>query len=288
MFELYSPQNLRDAIEIELRNTDDPKTAAIIAMKRLKKDPDYYQDNFGVMTKARVTKYIRKFRGKDSKLKYKYREDVGKGRSDEEQIKLKMIFDSNGLYHSFDNIGFEARIGNENISEKAFSKTKEIENNINVFDKEHVSAIDEDGNVLFSKIGNYNEIDFSEDETRELRNVEVLTHTHPEDKSFSAEDVFLALSLGVKELRVKTPENTYFFKIGHKDVGKARSNNRTFMVVLKELNYSVRLEISKKVRNGDMTIEDAEKQHREILWNMVEKSPVLSGIFFIGYGKENK
>lgn len=44
MFEKYSPMTLRNAIEFELQKTDDPKTAAIIAMKKLKENPEYYED----------------------------------------------------------------------------------------------------------------------------------------------------------------------------------------------------------------------------------------------------
>jgi hypothetical protein len=47
LFEHYSPQALRDAIEIELQSNPnlDAKAAAMIAMKRLGDNPMWYQLN---------------------------------------------------------------------------------------------------------------------------------------------------------------------------------------------------------------------------------------------------
>jgi|WetSurMetagenome_2_1015567.scaffolds.fasta_scaffold03660_1 hypothetical protein len=45
----YSPQLLRDAIEIELQKTFDSKQASITAIKRLQSDPEYYFKNFGLV-----------------------------------------------------------------------------------------------------------------------------------------------------------------------------------------------------------------------------------------------
>ena len=53
-FNKFSPQLLRDAIEFELRKTDDAKTASIIAIKNLEKNPEHYVQ-FGVMAKAKNT-----------------------------------------------------------------------------------------------------------------------------------------------------------------------------------------------------------------------------------------
>ena len=70
LFKDYSPQCLRDVIEYELKSTDDAKTAAIMAIKNLNKDPGHYMQ-FGVMTKA---KYISRT-GSPGKYKYVYAED---------------------------------------------------------------------------------------------------------------------------------------------------------------------------------------------------------------------
>jgi hypothetical protein len=53
MFEKFTPQQLRDAIEIEMQKTDSVQLAANIAIKRLEKDPEYYEKK-----KKRVIKSI--------------------------------------------------------------------------------------------------------------------------------------------------------------------------------------------------------------------------------------
>ena len=68
-FNLYTPQQLRDAIEIELRKTNDPKTAAIIAIKRLNKDPEFY-----AMEKAAGYKYFKKIPDGKGGCRYFYTE----------------------------------------------------------------------------------------------------------------------------------------------------------------------------------------------------------------------
>lgn len=71
-FKTYSPQDLRSAIEYEMQKTDDPKIASIMAIKKLKKDPEYYLDE---MHKARPTKYIRRTPDGKGGYTYVYKEE---------------------------------------------------------------------------------------------------------------------------------------------------------------------------------------------------------------------
>lgn len=70
LFSGYLPQDLRNAIEIELQKTDDAKLAAIIAIKRLNLNPEYYQ----TMQKADRPnhKWIKKIPGANGKARYFY------------------------------------------------------------------------------------------------------------------------------------------------------------------------------------------------------------------------
>lgn len=105
MFKNYTPQQLRDAIEIELQKTDDIKMATVIAMKRLKKDNTFYEKMekgikynirgsktmkkiflkvldgvFIPLKKAQTTKYIRRIPKAGGGYTYIYKEDdKGKG-----------------------------------------------------------------------------------------------------------------------------------------------------------------------------------------------------------------
>jgi hypothetical protein len=56
MFENYTPKQLRDAVEIELKLCEDVKQATYNAMAQLKKNPAHYED----MQKARSHKYVRR------------------------------------------------------------------------------------------------------------------------------------------------------------------------------------------------------------------------------------
>lgn len=62
-FKDFSPSLLRFAIEIELQNTDSPDAASMIALAKLKENPEYYKNKYGYiepMQKARITKYIKR------------------------------------------------------------------------------------------------------------------------------------------------------------------------------------------------------------------------------------
>lgn len=287
-FSLYTPQQLRDAIEVEMQKTNDPKTAAITAVKKLNADNNYLK-----MEKAKdITKLIKKIIINKLGIQQTVYVEPEEKKEEKTDVKLKMRFDSHSLIFNFNLIGFEERVGDEKTTEKALNKAKDIENNISSFDKEHTNIINEEGKILLSKSGNYDEIDFDEKEINTIRNSEILTHTHPQERSFSAEDVFLALSLGIKELRVKTPENTYFFKISHKSPAKdknyLKNKNRKFMTVLMNLNDHVTDIYSKKVQAKTISAEEAEKEHREVIWGMVADSPLLADDFNIEYGKVGK
>lgn len=291
MFESYTPQQLRDAIEIELQKTNDPKMAANLAMARLKKDPDYYEDMKKARDLSKLTKkIITDKRGHRRTVWVKVndnKKDVIK------KIKLKMRFNSHDLINKFNAIGYSERIGNEKTSEKSLKKSQDIENNISSFDKEYTSIIDKNGNIVLSKTGNYDEIEFDESEIEKIRKTEILMHTHPEDKSFSVEDVFLGLSFGIKEMRVKTPDNTYSFKISQKNKDKndefsTERKNRTFMNVIVNINDKLVSHFRKIVPKGVISQGDAEKEHRELLWDMIQKSPILLEDFNIEYRKIKK
>lgn len=81
-FKKYSPLQLRNAIEIEMKKTDDAKMASIIAIKKLNKNPDHYEN----MEKAKdtsklVKKVITNKRGKQQTVYVKVEKDTKKSES---------------------------------------------------------------------------------------------------------------------------------------------------------------------------------------------------------------
>lgn len=250
------------------------------------------KDNLYIdLIKARSHKYIsRKPDGKGGWI-YTYNESENTDKN-YDKIKLRMRFDAHKLFFDYNFVGFEERVGYEPTSSKALATAKSFEENIPSDNKEHVAVINEKGEILFTKTGVYDETIFNDDEIKKIRNAEIITHNHPEDKSFSAEDVFLALSLGVKEARVKTPNNTYFFKISHKQKSKTenelKNKNSTFMSVLVNLNNEIIKYLRAKVKRGESNQKEAEKEHREFLWGIIENTLLLSENFNIEYGKVKK
>jgi hypothetical protein len=280
-FDLYTPQELRDEIDFQLKKCGDAKTAAYMAIETL-------NQRYGIMEKA---KYIKKTPDGKGGWKYFYKEELNNKGIKLEEIKLKMRFDAHGLIHSYNYIGYSERVGIEKTSEKSLKKSKEFEDNISNYNDEHTMVLNKNGKVVIDKIGDSEEVDLSK-EYKLIRNAEILTHTHSEDKSFSVEDVFLALSLGIKELRVKTPDNTYYFKISHKKKSENKdilsNKNRNFMNVIIDINDKLISYYRQIVPQGIISQSDAEKEHRELLWQAIEQSPLLSDDFNIEYGKVKK
>ena len=283
-FSRYSPQELRDQTEIEIHKCGDAKQAVYNALA-------FLNNMYGVKKKKKNYKYIRRMPDGKGGWKYFYNETELTDKSSD-KIKLRMRFDAQKLFFDYNLIGFEERVGYESTSLKALTTSKSFEENIPSDNKEHVAVINEDGEILFIKTGEYDETEFNDDEIKKIRNAEIITHNHPEDKSFSAEDVFLALSLGVKEARVKTPNNTYFFKISHKQKSKTKNElknkNSTFMSVLVNLNNEIIKYLRAKVKRGESNQKEAEKEHREFLWGIIENTLLLSEDFNIEYGKVKK
>lgn len=278
-FSKYSPQELRDEIDYQIKKCGDAKTAAYLAIEAL-------NQRYGIMQKA---KYIKKIPDGKGGWKYFYNESENT-ESNTEKIKLRMRFNAQALLFDYNQIGFEERTGGiEGTSLLSLTAAQIFEKSIPSDNKEHVAVINENGEILFTKKGLFDEVVFENEEIQKMRNSEIITHNHPEDKSFSVEDVFLALSLGVKELRVKTPVNTYYFKISHKEKSDTKyglkNKNTFFMSVLINLNNEITKYLIAKVKRGESNQREAEKEHREILWGIVSNSLLLSKDFNIEYGK---
>lgn len=91
LFSSFSPQQLRFAIEYEMRFRDDPKIASDIAIGRLTENPNYY-DQFAKMEKARITKYVRRESDGKGGWKYFYKNNGHKNTiSKQEEYKDKKI-----------------------------------------------------------------------------------------------------------------------------------------------------------------------------------------------------
>lgn len=97
---------------------------------------------------------------------------------------------------------------NKPPSEESYQKIKDAEKELIGRDTERGLIFDKDGNLLSSTDGTRGSVSFTEVQLIEARNG-VITHNHPEGKSFSAEDFKCAANAQLYEIRVVTNEGVY-------------------------------------------------------------------------------
>ena len=80
------------------------------------------------------------------------------------------------------------------------AKMIELENSIVDNDFETAGVFDEDGNLIFKKLGGKNYVQFSDEEMAQMKG-RILTHNHPSGRSFSFEDLAMTRNTRLKEIR---------------------------------------------------------------------------------------
>lgn len=63
VFTAYTPRQLRDAIEIEMKECNDIKKASDTAMRNLRMNPNHYDIQSGGMTRDKLADAINKLKG---------------------------------------------------------------------------------------------------------------------------------------------------------------------------------------------------------------------------------
>lgn len=146
---------------------------------------------------------------------------------------------------------------------------KEKETEIAELEYERAYVFDKQGNILFTKDGSRNEVSFTGDELALIRGRDaVFTHNHPTyGGSFSLEDVYFAMKNDLAEMRA----------VGKKYVHSMKRPAEGWPAV-KELideydraNKEVQAEFWKKIYAGQMTPEEAEREHWHEVWTRVAR-----------------
>ncbi len=113
-------------------------------------------------------------------------------------------------------------VRNSPKSKQTASKVLKIaETQIRNNNYESAIAVNDKGEIIFTKKGKRYEVSFSRSELRDMNNA-VVTHNHPRSlgrkgiaaigNSFSRNDVMLAVSANLKEIRAVTPTYTFSLK----------------------------------------------------------------------------
>lgn len=288
MFETYTPQQLRDAIEIELQHDENPKTAAITAMKRLKEDPEYYVKKYGVlaMSKARLTKYIRRAPDGKGGWKYWYKEDVKK----QGNIKVKGISDIKGIFDFFNEIGFSPLVGEHKINKESITKSFEISEKIKNVKKNEICYSINNGSVNFNKKGTVDDILLTKEDVNRIRKSEIFIHNHTADKTLSCNDIMIAASSGIKKIIAVFENKKYSMSISLKEESKNNQEESQKMYILAKGLASSYLEskreLSEKVKNNKITKDEANGNESHLIINKILSNKNINDLFSIKYNKE--
>jgi hypothetical protein len=111
------------------------------------------------------------------------------------------------------------------------SKIRGIESSIRNLDVEHSYVLDSKGNIVEHNIGGNTEVMSAHQDPEFFASKGItMTHNHPEDKSFSANDVSFGVRTNANEIRATSKEHTYSLKPGKKGWGIPRGDLGAFKV----------------------------------------------------------
>lgn len=111
------------------------------------------------------------------------------------------------------------------------SSLRSVESSIRGLDVEHSYIFDSNGKLLEHNVGNEGAVESANQNPEFYASKGItMTHNHPEDISFSANDVSFGVRTNAKEVRATSKEHTYSLKPGKKGWGIPRGDLGAFKV----------------------------------------------------------
>jgi len=202
--------------------------------------------------KERTThKYLRKYKGKNGKWVYIYKE-----------TSLK---DSKNSLFEFESIG---KIANKIRNQKY----------------ETFVLFDNKGNVVFQKDGgeDYVKLDGYSLKKAIKRNKTTI-HNHPKGSSFSWEDINIVLNAGHESMYVCSKKYDYKIEFDYEKINEKYGDIERFRKELANENLRANVEVRNKLEDmiddGKITPQEAEILHENLVWNKIQDRMV--GIKYI-------
>ena len=125
-------------------------------------------------------------------------------------------------------------------------------------------TIDDEGLVVFEKDGTANRVELTAPEQAVMYD-RVVAHNHPSSQSFSLDDVELASSARVREMRAVGQDGTvYRIQSGR---GATWPNEERIKDAALAENTAVRNEISRAVQRGELTPSEGQREHNHRIWD---------------------
>jgi len=193
------------------------------------------------------------------------------------EIHVKGFTDKKGHYHKPHARKIKAKVTSQ--GNDVYETITDYEDKIRHQDYESSGVVDSDGNLIFTKSGEKDRIDFTDEEMVKFKGC-VFTHNHPRSVSFSDADIAFACRAGVKEMRVVVPEGkVYIMKLKNGDNFTYDMWTSDISLLESAFNNEIHEEFSAKIYDGRMTIEEANSKHHNELWyRVVEHLPELEYI----------
>jgi hypothetical protein len=190
--------------------------------------------------------------------------DIGSLTKAEKRIWVKATANRKGHYRRIK--GAKAAEPEKKSVEKTIT---DYEMTIRDQDYESCGVVDPNGNLIFTKSGESDNIQFTKDE-KDIFKGTVSTHNHPIGNSFSDADIRWACISEMKEMRVITSAGMSFTMKRRdganfsEDLWKSRISPNYSMI-----NNEVHDEFGTKIFDGRMTIEEANSKHWDEVWARV-------------------
>lgn len=167
----------------------------------------------------------------------------------------------------------EELLKNENESKKTFRKMYKTENSIKGNDYETGFVYDTNGNKVWEHVGNKNSVDISDAAQKGLLKGNILTHNHPRGTSLSFPDIAVLVYHDMKEIRAVGKDYIHSMKVNHQAFSPYESNEEKLIKIkaaFEHYNKEVRQEFTRKIKNGEITIDYAEGNHQHEVWTRMQ------------------
>lgn len=161
--------------------------------------------------------------------------------------------------------------GSDLFSPEAKKRMYQNERIISGNNYETAILYDKSGNTLFKQKGSHNEVNFTKKQIKQMRGG-IITHNHPNDEGFSADDINLLRVTGVSEVRACTRRGTYVIQRGENWPEELYDKD----TIEKQLNQSIDAAYSKyqdiAAQNGKSFAYYISEAEEEAMQNFAEKN----------------
>lgn len=132
---------------------------------------------------------------------------------------------------------------------------------------EKAIAVNQDGEIIFEKVGGKSSVSFTNEEVAKFTG-NIVTHNHPSGSSFSWADISLASRYDMAEMRAVGREYEHSMKPGESGWPAISDLKATF----EDADRQVRDKNWVAIAAGEMTIDEANKNHWHEVWTIVSRA----------------